>query len=227
MLESTRRAARSPFTACIVAALTASSAALASDSRAAENRAFVDVDPPPGARISVLSYSGSGCPEDTANVVLTPDRRTFLVSYSAFVATVDASTKTDEKECVLKLKIDAPTGYDFSIEGVTYRGDVFLENEDVVATRRSRYKFGDPAEKPLMTNRWTGYLDEYFSEIDDLSSVALGAGCGNGNGKHLNIRTVTRVRNKGLGHGYGTVIVESTDGRFAGESYRLKWRRCP
>src|SRR4051794_21257380 len=80
--------------------------------------------PPPNDKITieVVSVFGSGCPKDTANVVVAPDNTAFTVTYSAYLAQAGAGTTASDgrKNCQLSLNVHVPGGFTYAIASVDY-----------------------------------------------------------------------------------------------------------
>jgi hypothetical protein len=82
------------------------------------------------------TYCGSGCPQGSANVILSSDQKSFTVIMDQFVAAAGPNYPmpyTDRKNCQINIDMHIPQGWQFSLFSATYRGYIDIE-KDVNAT---------------------------------------------------------------------------------------------
>jgi hypothetical protein len=87
-------------------------------------------DPPPDKIvIKVATVNGSGCPQGTAAVAVSPDNTAFTVTYSDYLAQVGggAAPTAFRKNCQLNLIVHVPQGFTYAIASVDYRGFAYLQ----------------------------------------------------------------------------------------------------
>jgi hypothetical protein len=79
------------------------------------------------------TYGGSGCPQGTTNVVLSPDQQSFTVIFDQFIAAAGPKYPTSSykarEDCQLNLFVHIPQGWQYSIAWATYRGYIDIEAE--------------------------------------------------------------------------------------------------
>jgi hypothetical protein len=71
------------------------------------------------------TYRGTGCPDGSAVVDLTPDRKSFTVMLSKFKAA--ASPDMDRNNCQLNIDMRVPAGFQYTVFNATYRGYVDID----------------------------------------------------------------------------------------------------
>lgn len=82
------------------------------------------VDAPADAKISVEAVSGTGCPEGTARVVLSPDSSVMSVLFDQFITeiTPGEGERRARKNCEISLRISYSGQYRVAIVGSDIRG---------------------------------------------------------------------------------------------------------
>lgn len=80
-------------------------------------------------RITGVSYSGSGCPQDTVSTAFSPDTSSFSILYSAMNLNVGGPTiqSTDTRSCEVQIRVRLPFGYGINVESADFRGFVSLD----------------------------------------------------------------------------------------------------
>ena len=77
----------------------------------------------PAVKILGASYGGSGCPDRSASVSVSPDGQELTILFDKFAALGNVSTES-RKSCNLSIPIKVPQGYQISIYDADYRGYV-------------------------------------------------------------------------------------------------------
>jgi hypothetical protein len=74
-------------------------------------------------QITQVTATGSGCPQGTMSVALSPDARSFTVLFDQFQAeSGGAKAVRDQKTCEINVVIDVPSGWAFTVLDADYRG---------------------------------------------------------------------------------------------------------
>ncbi len=75
-------------------------------------------------RIGEVHYGGNGCPNGSASVVLTDDRRTISILFDQFKAEAGNTTgkRVDRANCNLRIPMQVDPGYAVALIKVDYRG---------------------------------------------------------------------------------------------------------
>ena len=187
------------------------------------------VAPPPNSIvIDVVAANGSGCPDGTAVVAVSPDRTAFTVSYSEYLAQVGVGTKPTDfrKNCQLGLDVHIPQGFTYAIAEADYRGFAHLAPGAIGSETASYYFQGNP-----LTTRaahvFAGGPDTDWQTKDTVAVTALVfEPCGEE--RNLNVNTELRV-NAGRSNPRRTtsfLTMDSTDGSIS-TVYHVAWKRCP
>ncbi len=173
------------------------------------------------------SYGGTGCPQGTVGVALSPDAKTLSVVFDAFMAEAGKSVnKTlDRKSCNLIVPIHIPQGMSVSVLKVDYRGYVYAP-KGAQAQFNVEYflkSFGSQSTGPKATKTFLGaYDNEYLiSNQLGLSGIVWSA-CGEDVNLRINSSITARTNTK---KDDVLATVDSTD-ISAGLVYHLQWKKC-
>ena len=157
-------------------------------------------------------YGGSGCPNQSASVSVSPDGQELTVLFDEFVAEANRR-RHRRKSCNLSIPIKVPHGYQISLYDADYRGYVSprtrgrLKAEYFFAGRRG----------PVFTRTFRGETD--YNVRDRLATVAdIWSACGDSVNMRLNASMTA--------YGRGIATVDSFDLAHRGLVYQIKYRRC-
>ncbi|GLL08776.1 DUF4360 domain-containing protein [Dactylosporangium matsuzakiense] len=184
--------------------------------------------PPNEVSISVVTANGSGCPDGSAAVDVSPDRKAFTVTYSEYMAQVGVGTKPTDfrKNCQLALDVHIPQGFTYAIADADYRGFAHLER-GATGTAVAGYYFQGNSQTARASHPFRGPMDDNWQTKDSVAVTALVfEKCGEE--RHLNINTELRV-NAGSSNKKTTtsfMSMDSTDAAFS-TVYQIAWKRCP
>jgi Domain of unknown function (DUF4360) len=184
--------------------------------------------PPPSDKITIelVSVFGSGCPKNTANIVVSPDNTAFTVTYSAYLAQSGAGTKPSDgrKNCQLALNVHVPGGFTYAIASVDYRGYADVP-KGATTTQRANYYFqGDPQTVHSQKD-FKGPFRDDFERTDSVDVAALvWAPCGVT--RYFNINTELRADiGKAAKDETAIINMDSTDASI-GTKYHFAWDTC-
>jgi opacity protein-like surface antigen len=183
--------------------------------------------PPDKMVIGVVAVNGSGCPQDSAAVTVSPDNTAFTVSYSQYTAQVGvgAPPTAFRMNCQIGLDVHVPQGYTYAIASTQYRGFAHLENGAYGSESANYYFQGDPQSTKIKHN-FSGPLDSDWQTNDEVGVAALSfLRCGER--RYLNINTELRVA-AGSSNRWTTtslLTMDSTDGNLD-TIYHVAWKRC-
>lgn len=188
------------------------------------------VSNPPSDRIviDVLTVNGSGCPEGTAALAVSPDNTAFTVTYSNYLAKVGVGAASTDwrKNCQLNLVVHAPAGFTYAIASVDYRGFAALEAGATGLERANYYFQGSPATA-YISHSFTGPLADDWTTTDSVDVASLvWSPCGDL--RNFNINTELRV-SAGTSNPKTTtsfMTMDSTDGEL-NTIYHFAWQHCP
>ncbi|MEU5429517.1 DUF4360 domain-containing protein [Streptomyces olivoreticuli] len=189
----------------------------------------VIVNPPPDKIvIEIATVNGSGCPQGTAAVAVSPDNTAFTVTYSDYLAQVGVGSKPTDarKNCQLNLIVHVPQGFTYAIASADYRGYAQLENGATSSEKASYYFQGQSQTVPSIHNFKGSYADNW--QATDKVDVAALVWSPCGEQRNFNINTELRV-NAGTSDPTKTtsyMTMDSTDGDL-NTVYHLAWKECP
>ncbi|MEU9982353.1 DUF4360 domain-containing protein [Streptomyces sp. NPDC050856] len=206
----------------------AAAAALASTLLAPHTAAAGIVAPPDKIVIEIATVNGSGCPQGTAAVAVSPDNTAFTVTYSHYLAQVGLGAKPTDfrKNCQLNLIVHVPQGFTYAVASADYRGYAHLES-GATATQKASYYFQGSPDTAVRTHPFRGPYDTNWQATDETDwGQLVWAPCGVK--RNFNINTELRV-NAGTSDPAKTnsfIAMDSTDGDIK-TIYRLAWKECP
>ncbi|MCT2593220.1 DUF4360 domain-containing protein [Streptomyces sp. N2-109] len=177
--------------------------------------------------ITVATVNGSGCPQGTAAIAVSPDNKAFTVTYSDYLAQVGVGSSPIDfrKNCQLNLVMHVPQGFTYAIASVDYRGYAYLEDGASSMQKASYYFQGSP-ETTDYTHTYDGPYNDNWQATDETEWASLvWAPCGEL--RNFNINTELRV-NAGTSNTEETtsfMTMDSTDGAV-GTTYHFAWKKC-
>ncbi len=207
--------------------LTAGAAALTAVAIAAPAQARPTTAPDQRMTIRVVNANGSGCPDRTAEITVSPDNTAFTVTYSDYTAQVGpkSSPLDFRKNCQLALDVQVPSGFTFAIASADYRGYASLAR-GAWAQESANYYFQGHSRTTRFEHNLTGPFADDWQRSDRVGIASLSyLPCGER--RYLNINTDLRV-NRGTSdaHTYTSFIsMDSTDAAI-NTVYHVAWRSC-
>ncbi|AWW36105.1 MULTISPECIES: DUF4360 domain-containing protein [Streptomyces] len=186
------------------------------------------VDPPPDRIvIKIATVNGSGCPQGTAAVAVSPDNTAFTVTYSDYLAQIggNADPTAFRKNCQLNLIVHVPQGFTYAIASADYRGFASLQ-PGANAVQRASYYFQGSSNTVFKNHPFRGPYSDNWQATDTTEWAQLvWSPCGVQ--RNFNINTEIRV---GAGTSDPTkssfMTMDSTDGDIS-TVYQLAWKECP
>ncbi|MER6983431.1 DUF4360 domain-containing protein [Streptomyces carpinensis] len=208
--------------------LSSAIAALLTTALPAHPSSPVVTDPPPDKIvIDVATVNGSGCPQGTAAVAVSPDNTAFTVTYSDYLAQAggDSDPTAFRKNCQLNLIVHVPQGFTYAIAGADYRGFLSLQ-PGATGTQRASYYFQGSSGTAFKTHPFNGPYNDDWQATDSTDWAQLvWAPCGVL--RNFNINTELRVNAGGSAPGkVSFMTMDSTDGDIS-TVYHLAWKECP
>ncbi|PRW65376.1 DUF4360 domain-containing protein [Actinopolyspora mortivallis] len=176
--------------------------------------------------IDVATVNGSGCPEGTAEVSVSPDNKAFTVTYSDYLAEVgpDSDPTAFRKNCQLNLVVHVPQGFTYGIARADYRGFAHLA-EGATGTQKASYYFQGDSETTHTSTTFEGAYSDNWQVTDetDIADIVYKP-CGVQ--RNFNINTELRV-DAGSSDSEETsfMTMDSTDGSIK-TTYHFSWKKC-
>lgn len=171
--------------------------------------------------INSINHWGSGCGEGTARALLAPDAQAFTMIFDDFYVEADGGDK-ERKICTVNFDLKFPSGWEYSLLGVQFRGYADLERgtngfQQVVFAKSKdgpRYKLG------LM--KLNGDYNDNYMRVDDIPITNLKwIGCDGS--KNLFMHTGIQINAGATSGGYMTI--DTVDGSIT-QDFELVWRKC-
>ncbi|MET7379256.1 DUF4360 domain-containing protein [Streptomyces sp. NPDC005526] len=203
-------------------------AALLTSALPAHPSSPVVTDPPPDKIvIDVATVNGSGCPQGTAAVAVSPDNTAFTVTYSEYLAQAGGNSDPTafRKNCQLNLVVHVPQGFTYAIASADYRGFASLQS-GASATQKASYYFQGSPNTAVKTHPFSGPYNDDWQATDSTDWAQLvWAPCGVL--RNFNINTELRVNAGTSAPGkVSFMTMDSTDGDIS-TVYHLAWKECP
>ncbi len=165
----------------------------------------------PKVEIVGAGYGGSGCPDRSASVVVSPDGQELSILFDKYTAFAN-NTRERRKTCNLTIPIKVPSGYQVSLFDADYRGYVA---PSTTGRLRAEYFFAG-GRGPVFNRSLRG--EQEYSVRDQLMASSWSR-CGDS----LNMR----VNSSMTASGRGMASVDSFDlARRGGLIYHIKYRSC-
>ncbi|MEU6809641.1 DUF4360 domain-containing protein [Streptomyces sp. NPDC046831] len=186
-------------------------------------------DDPPTDKIviDVATVNGSGCPQGTAAVAVSPDNTAFTVTYSDYLAQAGGTSDPTafRKNCQLNLVVHVPQGFSYAIASADYRGFASLQ-QGASGTQRASYYFQGSPSTAIRNHPLSGPYNDDWQATDETDWAQLvWAPCGVL--RNFNINTELRVSAGTSAPGkVSFMTMDSTDGDIS-TVYHLAWKECP
>ncbi len=163
-------------------------------------------------QIQGASYGGSGCPDRSASVSVSPDGQELTVLFDKFSALGNDPSQS-RKSCNLSIPIKVPEGFQISLYDADYRGYVAPSTS---GTLRAEYFFAGN-RGPVFQRTFNG--ENNYNVRDSLATVAdVWSACGDSTNMRVNTSMSAR--------GKGAATVDSFDLAHRGLVYHIKYRSC-
>jgi hypothetical protein len=163
-------------------------------------------------QIQGASYGGSGCPDRSASVSVSPDGQELTVLFDKFSALGNDPSQS-RKSCNLSIPIKVPEGFQISLYDADYRGYVAPATS---GTLRAEYFFAGN-RGPVFQRTFNG--ENNYNVRDSLATVAdVWSACGDSTNMRVNASMSAR--------GKGAATVDSFDLAHRGLVYHIKYRAC-
>lgn len=181
-----------------------------------------DLPPPNSLVVKKLSANGSGCRHDSASVAASLDNTAFTVTYSDFTAVAGPGVKKQDhaRDCTLKIKLDIPKSYTYTLTSVDVRGYVSVQ-PGATASHTVAYSFPSSKSDPVGQS-FTGPVDDFWQ--GSRTAPVDFAPCGGS--RNLTVDNTLAVEpGTSDPESVSLVTLDSTD-VATGLTYRLAWKAC-
>lgn len=185
-----------------------------------------------GVKLHRPSLGGNGCPEGTVGVAISPDNKILSVIFDNYVVQAGRSTgkKRDVKTCSVRMPLEVPAGFQFTVVKLDYRGYNSIPNNKGRTSYLAIYSFLDAATGKQVGRRirrqktFRGPLDEEYILSSDISAEPVWSRCG----KSMNFQINTRAM--AISNGKNEDVMGTIDSLDASVDskveYHLLWQAC-
>lgn len=167
-------------------------------------------------------YGGTGCPDGTVSVTLSPDHKSLSLLFDQYQVEVGGETgkSFDRKSCNIAIPVFVPQGFTVSILKIDFRGFNHLPQS---ATSQFNVEYFFAGERgPAFRKDFRGPLDEDYLIHNELTAKSIiWSGCG----ADVNLRTNSSMRVKTVSNKEAMSSIDSEDVNAA-IIYTLQWRPC-
>jgi len=178
-----------------------------------------------GIYVKDIKYNGSGCPVGSVSSQFSDNRKIFTITFNKYEANIgpNVQLRSDaRKNCQLNLKMNYPSGYQYSVVGFITRGYADID-AGVTAEIGSIYYFSGQSQQTTSRNKIQGPFHASYTKEDNINvATAVWSPCDAQGMANINtdIRLVATDRNAA-----GSLTVDSIDGKFETKiEYKLNWR---
>jgi hypothetical protein len=200
------------------------------EARPGEQIGNEDSDIDPGIGITEVVYSGSGCPQDSAQAVITDDKKTLSLLFSAFdLEIVPGTGQQAKKDCRVEIELRTPNNIRATIVRVDYRGFNKLpqRSQSVLSQRYTILDLKNSVQSSMITRRkiFQGPLEKDFMVSSPIRRLQQWSKCGED--FRINLDVGLSLSNPGR-KDTALAVLDSMDGT-AGKrkaQYALRWKRC-
>ncbi|MES2504657.1 MAG: DUF4360 domain-containing protein [Myxococcota bacterium] len=170
-------------------------------------------------RLGFPAYNGTGCPNGSASVALSPDAKSLSILFGSFMVQAGPGRPMDRKNCDIAVPVHVPNGLSVSVIAIDYRGFNSLP-----AGTRSQFNaeyFFAGTRGPAYSKVFMGPTADNYLLRNNLTATATSfSPCG----QDVNLRATTSMFVQSNGAD-AMATVDSADIK-AGLVYSLSWRRC-
>ena len=167
-------------------------------------------------------YGGTGCPDGTVSVTLSPDQKSLSLLFDQYQVSVGGETgkSFDRKSCNIAIPVHVPQGLSVSILKIDFRG---FNHLPAYGTSQFNVEYFFAGTRgPAFQRKFNGPLDEDYLINNELVAKAIvWSGCG----ADVNLRTNSSMRVKTVGNKEAMASIDSED-VSAAIIYQLQWRSC-
>jgi hypothetical protein len=167
-------------------------------------------------------YGGTGCPDGSASVTLSPDQKSLSILFDNYVVEAGGSTNKafDRKSCNIAIPVHVPQGLSVSVIAIDYRGYNNIPTGGKT-TFNVEYFFAG-MQGPTFSKSFNGPLDKDYLIQNQLTAQSMvWSKCG----ADVNLRTNSSIRVQTTKNKEALATVDSQDVNAA-IIYALQWKKC-
>lgn len=176
----------------------------------------------PNITLEEPGYGGTGCPDGSASVTLSPDKTELSILFDEYYVEAGGATNKsfERKSCNIAIPVNVPQGYSVSIITIDYRGYNNIPTGGKT-TFNVEYFFAG-SKGPVFNKVFNGPLDDEYLITNKLQAEALvWSACG----AQVNLRTNSSIRVQTKQNKEALATVDSEDVSTA-LKFLLQWKQC-
>lgn len=187
----------------------------------ASGQAWAEEPPPGSVGIQDITYFGQGCPDNSVAVNISSDRKALTAVYTDFV--VDSANGPRSKTCELRIALQIPRGWTYTLSGVIQRGyaDLDAGAHGVMTTSFQINNTSAPVSLGKLDIRGP-YNDNYVRQ-ESVPPSRLPHGKCDGSPELVTVHSNLTILKRPSG---GVMALDSTNGEVA-QIHEISWKRCP
>ena len=173
-------------------------------------------------KLGTPGYGGTGCPQGTASVNLSPDKKSLSLLFDAYYVEAGGSTNKSfgRKSCNLAIPVHVPQGYSVSVLAIDYRGYNNLPS-GAKSTFQVEYFFAG-GNGPVFKKDFNGPKNDDYLISNTLGvNAVVWSKCG----EDVNLRTNSSIRVTTKQNKEALATVDTQDIKAA-IVYKLSWKKC-
>lgn len=176
-----------------------------------------------GISLGIPSYGGSGCPDGTASVTLSPDSTALSILFDQYQAEAGGSTgkSLDRKACAIAIPVHVPQGFSVSVMDVDYRGFNAIP-QGGMSQFNVEYFFAG-MRGPSFAKRFVGPIQDNYELTNEIQAMGLvWSACG----ADVILRSNSSILARTNFRGEDTLSTVDSADVSAALVYHLQWRSC-
>jgi hypothetical protein len=185
----------------------------------------------PGIRLGMPSYGGTGCPQGSADIVLTEDKRTLSILFDSFIAESGGvgGPRQTTQSCSLLIPVQVPPGYRAMITRLDIRGFTAIPPSGrgiyIASYAMSDAVTGQVFTPPMHRKKtYAGPKESEFLLSSRFDRLGVWSQCGRSYVFRFDNRLMAL---SGPKNEPALAMIDSVDsGSGASVEYHLKWERC-
>ena len=173
-------------------------------------------------QLGLPAYGGNGCPQGTADAVLSPDAKKLSIIFDSFMAEAGSMVgkRIDRKACNLAIPVHVPQGLSVSLVKVDYRGYVSVPRR-AQARFTANYFFAGQ-RGPRLSKVFRNVDDDYLINDSLVLTGEVWSPCGADTILRINSSMLARTNR----HGDDVLATVDSADLDAGLEFHLQWRTC-
>lgn len=185
---------------------------------------LADDAPAPGeVHIEELSYAGSGCPEDSTSILLTPNGQALTVLFDDFIAEDGPGVPSARRrrDCHIVAELAYPDGWQYTIFRVNYRGGALLD-EETWGRQQARLHILGAGAMPSHMRINGPFVEDYRIESEIAPNARAWSQCHGPGTLTIDASIHAHAR-----HQHTAVMTVYSIDSVVEQTYEIEWRRCP